>query len=62
MRSKKGDEVIYEFCLLVQEFLHKNNKPSYSSLYESMIQRRQKEEEHKLQKRKNEEDKQRQVL
>lgn len=42
----KGEEMIFQLCQYVEEFLHKHNKPGMKSFYDEMLQ---KQREKKLQ-------------
>ncbi|XP_050510024.1 eIF-2-alpha kinase GCN2 isoform X1 [Diabrotica virgifera virgifera] len=39
-----GEEMIFQLCQLVEEFLHKHNKPASKSFYEEMLERRKEQE------------------
>lgn len=48
-KDLEGQEMIFLFAQLVEEFLHANNKPPSKSLHEQMLTRLQIEEEEDLQ-------------
>lgn len=54
--------MIFELAQHVQKYLHKHNKPSYSSFYEEMISRHQEKIQYEMQERQLKEDKERQVI
>ncbi|XP_043271459.1 eIF-2-alpha kinase GCN2 [Venturia canescens] len=58
----KGEVMIFELAQHVQKFLHKHNKPGYSSFYEEMVSRHREQLQSELEKKQLIEDKERQVL
>ncbi|KAL0111656.1 hypothetical protein PUN28_013086 [Cardiocondyla obscurior] len=61
-QKAKGEVMIFEFCQHVQKYLHKHNKPGYSSFYEEMVSRNQERIQYEMQEKQMKEDKERQVL
>ncbi|XP_031826312.2 eukaryotic translation initiation factor 2 alpha kinase Gcn2 isoform X1 [Nomia melanderi] len=58
----RGEVMIFELAQHVEKYLHKNNKPGYSSFYEEMVSRRQEKIELEMVEKQLQEDKERQVL
>ncbi|XP_015584813.1 eIF-2-alpha kinase GCN2 [Cephus cinctus] len=58
----RGEVMIFELAQHIQKFLHKHNKPGYSSFYEEMVSRRQERMQYEMQEKQLKEDKERQVL
>lgn len=51
-----GQEMIFQLCTYVQEFLHEHNKPPSKSFYDEMLHRRKVEQERDLQAQQIEQD------
>lgn len=51
-----GQEMIFQLCQYVQEFLHQHNKPPAKSFYDEMLHRRKVEQERDLQAQQIEQD------
>lgn len=60
-QKSKGEVMIFDFCQHVQKYLHKHNKPGYSSFYEEMVSRNQERIQYEMQEKQIKEDKERQV-
>ncbi|KAJ8925528.1 hypothetical protein NQ315_009367 [Exocentrus adspersus] len=58
----KGEEMIFQLCQFVQEFLHRHNKPASMSFYDQMLQTKKEKELKEMQAKKSELDKQRQHM
>lgn len=56
-----GEEMIFQLCQHVQEFLVLHNKPTSKSFYDEMLQRRREEEQKDLAAKQREMDRQRQL-
>ncbi|XP_011860322.1 PREDICTED: eukaryotic translation initiation factor 2-alpha kinase 4 [Vollenhovia emeryi] len=61
-QEKIGEVMILDFCEHVRMYLHKHNKPGYSSFYEEMVSRNQEKIQCEMQEKQMKEDKERQVL
>lgn len=44
----QGEEMIFQLCQHVEEFLHRHNKPASKSFYDEMLQRQKEKEEKDL--------------